>query len=55
MPLIAVVIIMSSIFSFSVGKIVYDPTIKTDKVTTVSQLDKVYDVASTHIDVVHND
>lgn len=49
--LVFVAIVMSSIFSFSMGRIAYDPTInKPLKIERVSSLDKVYDIAETKID-----
>jgi hypothetical protein len=52
MPLAFVAVWMSLIFGFSAGKIVYDPTIsKPSKTASISQLDKVYDVAETHINI----
>lgn len=44
-----VIVWMSVIAGFSAGRIVYDPTLKAAKTPIVSQLDKVIDVASTHI------
>lgn len=46
MPLTFVVIWMVSIFSFSVGKIVYQCPLQSAPIVSVSKLDQVYDVAS---------
>ena len=47
-----VIVWMSLIFGFSAGKMAYDPTIsKPSKTASNSQLDKVYDVATTHINI----
>jgi hypothetical protein len=50
--LIFVTIVMTAIFSFSAGRIAYDPTIKKPlKLESVSKLDTVYDVAETKINI----
>jgi hypothetical protein len=52
MPLAFVAVWMSLIFGFSAGRIAYDPTIKKPlKIEHVSQLDTVYDVAETKINI----
>lgn len=50
--LIFVSIVMTAIFSFSAGRIVYDPTLKQpSKIVSVSPLDTVIDVASKRIEL----
>jgi hypothetical protein len=47
-----VIVWMSLIFGFSAGKIAYDPTIsKPLKTASISQLDTVYSVADTRINI----